>query len=131
MRSIHSVPSIHQNGFNFAQNTRFIVATSFSSSSVAPPLNCTFKLQIEVQHGNVDNGDDGNELNLLAADIKPLKVEHGRVLIRHLDLDLDGDFDAQEFEQSRPGLRSFEKNRNSVENMIIWQKSKAVFWTLT
>ena len=140
MRSIHSVPSIHQNRFNFAQNTRFIVATSFSSSSVAPPLNCTFKLQIEVQYGNVDNGEghecpgkdeDYDEPNLLAADIKPLKIEHGRVLIRHLDLDLDGDFDAQEFEQSRPGLRSFEKNRNSVENMIIWQKSKAVFWTLT
>ena len=60
MRSNHSVPSIHQNGFNFAQNTRFIVATSFSSSSVAPPLNCTFKLQIEVHYGNVDN-DDGHE----------------------------------------------------------------------
>jgi len=28
------------------------------------------------------------ELHLLAADIKPLKVEHGRVLISHLDLDL-------------------------------------------
>ena len=95
--SIHSVPSIHQNGFNFAQNTRFIVATSFSSSSVAPPLNCTFKLQIEVQYGNVDYGDADNEPNLLTADIKPLKIEHGRVLISHLDLDLEGDFDAQEF----------------------------------
>ena len=118
MRSIHSVPSIHQIGFNFAQNTRFIVATSFSSSSVAPPLNCTFKLQIEVQYGNVDNGegiecpgkdDDYDEPNLLAADIKPLKIEHGRVLISHLDLDLEGDFDAQGFEQGRPELRSFEK----------------------
>ena len=130
MRSIHLVPSIHQNGSNFAQNTRFIVATSFSSSSVAPPLNCTFKLQIEVQYGNVDNGDgheglgkdDDDEPNLLAADIKPLKIEHDWVLIRHLNLDLDGDFDAQEFEQSRPELRSFEENRNSVESMIIWQK---------
>ena len=132
MRSIHSVPSIHQNRLNFAQNTRFIVATSFSSSSVAPPLNCTFKLQIEVQYGNVDYGDgiecpgkddDDNESNLLAADIKPLKIEHGWVLISHLNLDLDGDFDAQEFEPNRPKLRSFEeKNRNSVESMIIWQK---------
>ena len=132
MRSIHLVPSIHQNGSNFAQNTRFIVATSFSSSSVAPPLNCTFKLQIEVQYGNVDYGDgiecpgkddDDNESNLLAADIKPLKIEHGWVLISHLNLDLDGDFDAQEFEPNRPKLRSFEeKNRNSVESMIIWQK---------
>ena len=131
MRSIHLVPSIHQNGSNFAQNTRFIVATSFSSSSVAPPLNCTFKLQIEVQYGNVDNGDghecpgkddDDNESNLLAADIKPLKIEHGWVLIRHLNLDLDGDFDAQEFEPRRPKLHLFEeKNRKSVE--IIWQKS--------
>ena len=133
MRLIHSVPSIHQNGLKFAQNTRFIVATSFSSSSVAPPLNCTFKLQIEVQYGNVDYGDgiecpgkdDDDEPNLLAADIKPLKIEHGWVLIRHLNLDLDGDFDAQEFEPNRPKLRSFEeKNRNPVESMIIRQKKK-------
>ena len=132
MCSNHSVPSIHQNGFNFAQNTRFIVATSFSSSSVAPPLNCTFKLQIEVQYGNVDYGDgiecpgkddDDNESNLLAADIKPLKIEHGWVLISHLNLDLDGDFDAQEFEPRRPKLCQFEKkNRKSVESMIIRQK---------
>ena len=133
MRSIHLVPSIHQNGSNFAQNTRFIVATSFSSSSVAPPLNCTFKLQIEVQYGNVDNGDgheglgkdDDDEPNLLAADIKPLKIEHGWVLISHLNLDLDGDFDAQEFEPRRPKLCQFEKkNRKSVESMIIRQKKK-------
>ena len=67
--------------------------------------------------------DDDDEPNLLAADIKPLKIEHGWVLISHLNLDLDGDFDAQEFEPNRPKLRSFEeKNRNSVESMIIWQK---------
>ena len=67
--------------------------------------------------------DDDDEPNLLAADIKPLKIEHGWVLISHLNLDLDGDFDAQEFESNRPKLRSFEeKNRNSVECMIIWPK---------
>ena len=76
----------------------------------------SFKLKFK--YGNVDNGDghecpgqddDDDEPNLLAADIKPLKIEHGWVLISHLNLDLDDDFDAQEFEPSRPKLRFFEE----------------------